>query len=200
MTTNKFYAVKKGRNIGIFNTWKECQEQVVGFKGASYKLLTSLDEANAFLEDKKEIIDTSLLAYVDGSYNKETHTSGFGLAFVEDGKITYTDKRAFPGHRYNTHRNVFGEIKGSEEAIRVAISKGYKSICLVYDYQGIESWATGEWKANNELTQEYKENIKLFSKYIKIYFKKVKAHASVLEGGDDMNDFVDKLAKESVGI
>ena len=82
MTTNKIYAVKKGRNTGIFNTWKECQEQVVGFKGASYKSFTDLDEAKAFLEDKKEIIDTSLLAYVDGSYNKETQTSGFGLALV----------------------------------------------------------------------------------------------------------------------
>lgn len=200
MTNSKYYAVKKGRKTGIFETWKECQEQISGFKGASYKSFKSLDEAKEFLKESKEPIDTSLLAYVDGSYNKETQTSGFGLAFVEDGKITYTDKRAFPGHPYNVHRNVFGEIRGSEEAIRVAIAKQYKSICLVYDYQGIESWATGEWKANNKLTQEYQENIKTFSNYIKIYFKKVKAHASVSEGGDDMNDFVDKLAKESVGV
>ena len=208
MTTKKYYAVKKGRTIGVFNTWKECQEQTSGFKGAIFKSFTSLDEAENFIKDEElnsdgtniKTIDESLLAYVDGSYNKETHTSGFGLAFVENGEITYTDKKSFPNHQYNSHRNVFGEIRGAEEAIRVAISKKYKSICITYDYQGIESWATGDWKANNPLTQEYQENIKEFRKYINIYFKKVKAHASVSEGGDEMNDFVDKLAKESVGI
>ena len=35
----KFYAVKNGRKVGIFSTWEECQKQVVGFKGAIYKVL-----------------------------------------------------------------------------------------------------------------------------------------------------------------
>ena len=206
MANNKYYAVKNGRQTGIFNTWAECQAQTSGFKGAKFKSFTDLKDAEDFLKDIKndnaveKEIDTSLLAYVDGSYNIETQTSGFGLAFVENNEIIYTDKNSFPGHPYNVYRNVFGEIKGCEEAIRVAISKQYKSICIAYDYQGIESWATGEWQTNNSLTKEYKENIELFSKYIKIYFKKIKAHASVADGGDEMNEFVDKLAKESVGV
>jgi ribonuclease HI len=41
----KFYAVKKGRNIGIYNTWDECKEQIHGYKGVdtsifkNYKLI-----------------------------------------------------------------------------------------------------------------------------------------------------------------
>ena len=33
----KYYAVKVGRQTGIFNTLEECKEQVDGFEGAEYK-------------------------------------------------------------------------------------------------------------------------------------------------------------------
>ena len=32
-----YYGVRKGRNIGIYNTWKECEENVRGYPGAEYK-------------------------------------------------------------------------------------------------------------------------------------------------------------------
>ena len=49
---SKYYAVKKGRNIGIFNTWDECLESTKGFPGAIFKSFNSEEEAKAFLEDK----------------------------------------------------------------------------------------------------------------------------------------------------
>ena len=33
----KYYAVKNGRQTGIFESWAECEEQVKGFSGAVYK-------------------------------------------------------------------------------------------------------------------------------------------------------------------
>ncbi len=33
----KWYAVRKGRNPGIYQTWKECQQQVIGFPCAEFK-------------------------------------------------------------------------------------------------------------------------------------------------------------------
>ena len=33
----KYYAVKAGRNTGIFETWDEAKEEVHGFKNAIYK-------------------------------------------------------------------------------------------------------------------------------------------------------------------
>jgi len=35
-----------------------------------------------------------------------------------------------------------------------------KKITIYYDYQGIEKWANGEWKAKKRLTKEYVEFIK----------------------------------------
>jgi hypothetical protein len=34
----KFYAVREGKNPGIYNTWEECLSQVTGHKGASCRL------------------------------------------------------------------------------------------------------------------------------------------------------------------
>ena len=35
--TKKYYAVRKGLNPGIYNTWDECRKNVIGFSGAIYK-------------------------------------------------------------------------------------------------------------------------------------------------------------------
>ena len=34
-----YYAVAKGHNIGIYNFWNDCKEQVLGYKGGVYKNL-----------------------------------------------------------------------------------------------------------------------------------------------------------------
>ncbi|PAA64989.1 hypothetical protein BOX15_Mlig019347g3, partial [Macrostomum lignano] len=44
-----FYAVKRGLVTGVFNTWLECQAQVVGFPGARYKKFSTVEEAQMFV-------------------------------------------------------------------------------------------------------------------------------------------------------
>ena len=41
----KYYTVWKGRQTGVFDTWKEAEEQVKGFETAQYKSFESLKEA-----------------------------------------------------------------------------------------------------------------------------------------------------------
>lgn len=44
-----FYAVRRGRRSGIFRTWKECEQQVKGYSGASFKKFPSESLAHDFL-------------------------------------------------------------------------------------------------------------------------------------------------------
>ena len=37
MAVKKYYAVKKGRETGIFDNWDKCKSLVMGFNGAIYK-------------------------------------------------------------------------------------------------------------------------------------------------------------------
>lgn len=192
----KYYAVKKGRKTGIFETWSECKEQVSGFSGADYKSFASLQEANDFLKVEKEnLSEVDLLAYVDGSYNIKTKEYGYGCVIIEGQQVI--QQLYGKGHleEYISMRNVSGEILGCQKAIEYAIKHDYHHICIYYDYEGIEKWAKGLWKANKLGTINYVKKIQEYQKQIDISFIKVLAHS-----GDTYNEIADSLAKKAVGI
>ena len=67
-----YYAVAKGKTVGIFSTWNECQEQVKGCKGATYKKFSSLTEAEQFISEKtgKPFTSVNPLQLADTSCNE----------------------------------------------------------------------------------------------------------------------------------
>ena len=192
----KYYAVKKGRNPGIYTSWDSCLKEVKGFSGAVYKSFKTKEGAINFMEDtekKIEVDKDTVIAYVDGSFNLPEKIYGAGVVLIKDGneecfKKSYSDS-------FYTHRNVAGEVKASELAINLAIEKGYKKIIIYHDYQGIKSWADGDWKTNNELTKSYKAFVDRKREEIQIGFVKVKGHSN-----DKYNDLADRLAKDACGI
>ncbi len=193
----KFYAVKKGKKTGIFSTWDECKEQVTGFKGAVYKSFKTLSEAEAFLErneEKKENIEEvdGVYAYIDGSFDRVSGIYGSGVVIV-DGNEKYEYKHAGNREDYAQLHNVAGELEAAKFVMWYAVDKKIKEITLFYDYQGIEAWAVGDWKANLPYTQDY---VKFYNKVktaVKVNFVKVKAHTGI-----ELNEVVDKLAKEAI--
>ncbi|XP_030387289.1 ribonuclease H1 [Scaptodrosophila lebanonensis] len=48
-TMGFYYAVSKGRKIGIYESWAQCEEQVKGFRGALYKKFRTREEAEEFI-------------------------------------------------------------------------------------------------------------------------------------------------------
>ena len=51
MAKKKFYVVKNGKVPGIYDNWPDCQAQVNGFSGAIYKSFSTIEDAEAFLND-----------------------------------------------------------------------------------------------------------------------------------------------------
>ena len=43
----KYYVVWQGKKPGIYSSWEECKEQVMGVQGAQYKSFDTLTEAEA---------------------------------------------------------------------------------------------------------------------------------------------------------
>ena len=125
----KFYAVKKGRKPGIYMSWDACKAQVMGFPNARYKGFKTKAEAEAFLNpDANELMqidEDTLVAYVDGSYDHSQKRFSYGMVLMHDGIERYF---AYPyeDKELATMRNVAGEIKGSEAAMRFAKENGYK--------------------------------------------------------------------------
>lgn len=190
----KYYAVRIGRNPGIYHTWDECKRETMGFKGASFKKFSTLEDAEAFIneieEDKKESAEKDeLVVYVDGSYRNSDKSHSYGVyMFNDEEEYTYS-KRFF---KDSDMRNVSGEIKGAMRAMEEAAKLGKKKIYLHYDYEGIRSWALGFWKTNKEGTIYYKNFYDSIKDKLEVKFIKVEAHSGV-----KYNELVDKLAKEA---
>ena len=66
-------------------------------------------------------------------------------------------------------------------------------ICIYYDYEGIEKWATHQWKANKIGTQNYQKFMDESRQKIQISFIKVLAHS-----GDIYNEIADFLFKRFI--
>ena len=213
MAKNVVYAVRKGKNPGIYDTWDEAKVQVLGFHGAEYAKFNNLVEASKYMQtdglSKSDAIDSvvaepsvrnigdekvSAFAFVDGSFNPATRRFGYG-------GFLYVNGRSYPLIGSSTDpelvdmRNVAGEIYGSMSAVRKAEELGLKSFKMLYDYKGIEKWATGEWRTNKSGTREYAEFMNSPERTVAVEFEHVDAHTGI-EG----NEKADVMAKYAVGI
>ena len=198
----KVYAVRKGRTTGIFMNWDDCKAQVDGFAGAEYKSFADPAEAMAYLglaesPEGEDQFPAGIRAYVDGSYDSGSGRFSCGVVIVEtdvNGKSETTElNSAFDDEEAAQQRNVAGEIMGSKIAIDWCRANGVKAVEIYHDYEGIGAWADRKWKANNPLTQGYREFVEEARKSMEITFVKVKAHA-----GNKYNELADKLAKKAL--
>ena len=199
MSKKKFYAVRKGKKIGIYNTWNECKEQVNGFSGAEYKSFITLDSAREYIEGNKivafENIESHVEAYVDGSYEHCLRAYGSGVVILKNNVIEKTYSEKGKEESLVSMRNVAGEIEAAKIAMAYCISNEIENLTLYFDYEGIEKWCMGIWKANKEGTIAYKKFYDSIKDTLNVKFVKVKAHS-----GDRYNEEADKLAKAAIGI
>ena len=197
----KYYAVKAGRTPGIYESWDDCKRQVMGFTSAVYKSFKTIAEAEAFMAAASNIREGDaaedeniMKIYVDGSFDKRTGRFSYGLVIPPfGGREEYRDCKAFDDPALAEMRNVAGEIMGSRLAIEYCLKNGIKKVEIYHDYEGIGAWADRRWKANNPLTQGYRDYVAEARKSMEISFVKVKAHV-----GNKYNEIADGLAKKAL--
>ncbi len=206
MAKKKIYAVRKGHKTGLFTTWAECQKAVSGYSGAEFRGFTEKEEALAFLnmettgnvsDDKAkeaagivEVPENMVIAYVDGSFEKSIGRYAFGCVILTpDGQeVRKSGSGSDPAGV--AIRNVAGEMLGSMTAVNWAIENKYPAVEIRYDYEGVEKWVTGVWRAKTPLTSKYAAHMQEAGKKVKISFCKIAAHT-----GNHYNDEADQLAK-----
>lgn len=193
----KFYAIKVGKDAPcIVTTWNECSSRVSGFPGAKYKSFTTKEDAEAFLADNvKSSITCRDVIYVDGSYCEETNSFGGAYLHLQNDELVSSYCSESVCNNYSKFRNVSGEVLAVIAAIGYCLRNEIKEIDLVFDYEGIRSWALGDWKAESAIARYYRDFITKISDHITINFIKVKGHS-----GERWNDTVDELAKRASGV
>jgi len=206
MGKKNYYVVKKGSKIGIFNNWSECQASVMGFKGAVYRGFETkiealkwqnnqdglTDQIETISQDKscQSISPVDFEVYTDGSYINGRYS--YGYAFIKDEQVVLESNGVGADLEAAKMRNVAGEIAAVQHAVERAKTMGVH-ICIYHDYSGISEWVNGNWQAKNKFTQAYVSYMRENRDYYEL--KKVTGHS-----GNRFNDYVDRLAKEALGI
>ena len=209
MAKKKIYAVRKGHKTGLFNTWAECQKVTAGYSGAEFRGFTEKEEALAFLnmettktvsEDKSkeaagvvEVPENMVIAYVDGSFEKSIGRYAFGCVLLTPDGQEIRESGSGSDPAGVAIRNVAGEMLGAMNAVKWAQENGYPAVEIRYDYEGVEKWVTGVWRAKTPLTSKYAVHMQEAGKKIQISFCKVAAHT-----GNHYNEEADQLAKSAL--
>ena len=152
MAKKKYYAVKVGAKLGIYETWAECEVQIKGFSGAQYKSFSNLSDAEIYItgegdvetqtdriengntveqinteveEELKNLGPNEVVAFVDGSYSSTDEKSGFGVIIIDNKGVQTPLYKAFT-KKLNADflelRNVAAELEGVKEAIKWSIA------------------------------------------------------------------------------
>ena len=137
--------------------------------------------------------DYEFIAFVDGSYDKGNKVFGSGV-IVLNPKDNSHDTYYYAGYDKWDQWNIVGELESVKLAINKAKELGNKNIAIYHDLKNIALWASGEWQAKNEYTQEYVRYMEQVSEELDICFIKVKAHSKE----SVYNDLADEAAKGAI--
>jgi len=221
---SKFYAVKKGRNPGVYTSWEDCKEEVTGFSGASYKSFPTRKEAEAFVGDngksqerespvKSEKLQDKIIkgtrklsVYLDGSHFKHVANGHLGIgAFCEYEGKEYKMSCPFNQKLRKYYEiapdasisNPTMELASLSEFLRMLYQLKVKDVDITFlnDYIGVEKWMTGEWKAKEKHIQNIKKKCDFF-----LEFLKQRVSYQHVPGHSNVygNDQADVLAKSTV--
>lgn len=209
MAKKKVYAVRKGHKTGLFETWAECQKATAGYSGAEFKSFTDRTEAESFLKmetvktvsgDKAkeaagvvEVPENMVIAYVDGSFEKSIDRYAFGCVILTPDGEEIRKSGSGNDPAGVAIRNVAGEMLGAMNAVKWAQENGYPAVEIRYDYEGVEKWVTGVWRAKTPLTSKYAAHMQEAGKTLRISFCKIAAHT-----GNHYNEEADQLAKSAL--
>lgn len=150
MAKQKFYAVHKGNQPGVYTTWAECQAQTKGFKGAKFKAFATENEAKHAVEHgwdssvpapKDETpAETVNAAYIKDSLSVDAACAGNPGAMEYQCVRTDTNEQVFASPVYSLGTNNIGEFLAIVDALRHLRDIGDTTTPIYSDSVSALSW------------------------------------------------------------
>ena len=120
--------------------------------------------------------------YVDGSWSSN-YPDKAAWAFVTETGIAYRGIIPNPASR-----QIDAELAATSEATLWALTHRIPKVNILYDYEGVRCFATGEWKAKKPVAILYQSFMSYVMKYLPVTFQKTEANPA------------DTLATDLLGI
>lgn len=130
--------------------------------------------------------------YTDGTSDGYENIA-YAFIVLKGNEIIYEQASRFYAEseeERNSHQ-VISEIKAVEYGLEWCSNNGIKELLLYYDFENLQKWVCGEYKAEKHFTRSYVSFVRNCG--IKISWHKVKSHS-----GDLLNEKTDKLAAKAL--
>ncbi len=208
MAGKKYYAVARGTETGIYESWDEARERVTGVAGAKYKSFYDLRDALDYLEQhgaavpakyakqrtpKEDIPTGAVVMYTDGGAINNPGPGGYGVVLSRDG-----ERHELSGgynHTTNNRMEIMACITGLsalQTPSRVILYSDSKYVVNAVNEGWLQNWQRRQWRRGGRVVDNadlWQKLIPLLQKH-DIEFRWVKGH-----GGKTENERCDHLAK-----
>uniref|UniRef100_A0A8C5QKD1 Ribonuclease H1 n=1 Tax=Leptobrachium leishanense TaxID=445787 RepID=A0A8C5QKD1_9ANUR len=120
-----FYAVKRGRNTGVYNTWEECKSQVDRFPAARYKKFATEGDAWDFVQDTEATrgpqADDWALQHSSSSSSAGSFSSSAGSSSSSSaGSSRYPARPSYRAKRpHNPSQSSYGQEQPSAKRTKL---------------------------------------------------------------------------------
>ena len=220
-----YYAVAKGRKIGIYKTWAGkdgAQQQISGFSGALYKGFYSYDDAQEYLNStkierlsKQNKIESSLqlsssnlqngigeskdriCMYTDGGCSGNPGPGGYGIVLLynKHRKELSGGFRLTTNNRMEIMACIFG-LQTLKRENPVTIYSDSKYVVDSMTLGWVKKWKANHWKRNKK---ERAENSDLWEKLLHLCEKNDVNFIWVKgHSGNPENERCDQLAVQAI--
>lgn len=201
-----YYSVPNGIKCGIYNTWKECNENIEGFINPIYKKFDDETKAKEFYDEFHNI----LYVYTDGSCHNngsKDAIAGIGIYFNKDNENNVSIKLDGENLTNNIAELIaiikaIKIIKNIDIGKKVIVSDSEYAIKCATSYG--EKLSKNKWlcKKNNSSppnVELVKTLYELTNKY-NISYKHIEAHTDKIDRHSIGNYNADKLANSCLEI
>lgn len=223
----KYYAVRIGRNPGVYTTWDACKSEIHRYPGGEFKSFSQLQQAKDWLEKReeqeetkyslkseerdysgKQIVDDEedvIHVFTDGACSnngKHNAKAGLGVYFGED------DPRNFSGAIFGKQTNNTAEVKAVIKAYKILEQeiKDGKRVNIYSDSSYTINAATtrgeklekGGWLEDIPNKNLVKKLYTLFKDRDNVKFFYVKAHTKLDDWISKGNEGADELARNGI--
>jgi ribonuclease HI len=220
-----YYAVAKGREIGIYTTWTECKEMINGYSRPIFKKFDTKNEAEIFIinnsEEIKEVKPLKIkeimteksneefipdyYVYTDGACSNNGYASsvaGIGIYFRENDPRNLSMR--IDGKQTNNTAEL-GAFLHLYKIIESDLSVG-KKIVIMSDSQYAIHCATmygknqelNQWKINIPNKELVKVVYELYKNKSNVQFRYIKAHTDKKDIHSIGNQAADTLANKAI--
>lgn len=175
-TKRKYYAVVKGRNPGMYESWSGCEGQVKGFPGNQYKGFSTKEDATDYLKEHGIVEeDVTMISELedlskekkkqkqsrchqarlefDGASKRNPGPAGFGAVIFDDE--TNAVVKEITGYLGDHGTNNQAEYAGLVAGLYACKELGVRDLKVKGDSKLVINQVLNKWQVKNEELQRY---------------------------------------------